>query len=375
MYVDSGLFTIYHWHMMVPAGSRPQETASQGHGLLKQTCTNGNRRKVKRMKVLVIGGAGYIGSHVVKELMAKGHKVTVFDNLSSGLVQNLFPENEFIAGSILHPEELDAAFERGFDAFIHLAAFKAAGESMIKPEKYSINNINGTVNILNSAVAHGCLNMVFSSSAAVFGEPQYQPLDEQHPKNPENYYGFTKLKIEEFMGWYDKLKGLHYAALRYFNAAGYDPEGVLYGLERNPANLLPVLMEVAVGTRKKVDIFGNDYATRDGTCIRDYIHVSDLATAHVLALEHIVNKKESLTLNLGTGTGITVTEMLEATRRITGRDIMAEYVGRRAGDPAQLTASSELARKVLGWQPQYSDVDTLIGSTWAAYKKYYKIDG
>ena len=324
------------------------------------------------MKVLVIGGAGYIGSHVVKELMMKGHEVTVFDNLSSGLVQNLFPKNDFIVGNILHPEDLDEAFAQGFDAFIHLAAFKAAGESMVIPEKYSINNINGTINILNSAIAHGCKNMVFSSSAAVFGEPQYLPIDEKHPKNPENYYGFTKLKIEEFMGWYEKLKGLRFAALRYFNAAGYDPEGVLYGLERNPANLLPVMMEVAVGKRSKIEIFGNDYQTRDGTCIRDYIHVSDLATAHVLALEYIKDKKKSLTLNLGTGNGITVTEMLEATRRITGKEIKAEYVGRRAGDPAQLTASSELARKVLGWEPKYSDVDSLIGSTWEAYKKFYR---
>lgn len=323
------------------------------------------------MKVLVIGGAGYIGSHVVKELMEKGHEVTVFDNLSSGLVQNLFPQNEFIAGSILHEEEINAAFARGFDAFVDLAAFKAAGESMIKPEKYSINNISGTMNILNAAVDNGCLNMVFSSSAAVFGEPQYLPIDENHPKNPENYYGFTKLKIEEFMAWYEKLKGLHFASLRYFNAAGYDPTGVLYGLEKNPANLLPVMMEVACGTREKINIFGNDYATRDGTCIRDYIHVTDLASAHVLALEYIASKKESLTLNLGTGNGITVTEMLEATRRITGKEIKAEYVGRRAGDPAQLTASSELAKKVLGWEPKYSDVDTLIGSTWKAYQKYY----
>ncbi len=323
------------------------------------------------MKVLVIGGAGYIGSHVVKELMQKGHTVTVFDNLSSGLVQNLFPQNEFIAGSILHEDELNAAFAKGFDAFVDLAAFKAAGESMIKPEKYSTNNISGTMNILNAAVANGCLNMVFSSSAAVFGEPQYLPIDENHPKNPENYYGFTKLKIEEFMAWYEKLKGLHFASLRYFNAAGYDPESVLYGLERNPANLLPVMMEVACGKREKISIFGNDYSTRDGTCIRDYIHVSDLASAHVLALEYIVSKKESLTLNLGTGNGITVTEMLEATRRITGKEIKAEYVGRRAGDPAQLTATSALAKKVLGWEPKYSDVDTLIGSTWNAYRKYY----
>ena len=323
------------------------------------------------MKVLVIGGAGYIGSHVVKELMAKNHEVTVFDNLSSGLIQNLFKKNEFIAGDILHPEDLDKAFARGFDAFIHLAAFKAAGESMIFPEKYSINNINGTLNILNAAVAHNCLNMVFSSSAATFGEPQYLPIDENHPKNPENYYGFTKLKIEEFMGWYDKLKNLKFAALRYFNAAGYDPEGVTYGLERNPANLLPVMMEVACGKRGKLKVFGSDYDTRDGTCIRDYIHVTDLASAHVLALEYIAKNKKSLTLNLGTGKGITVTEMLEATRRITGKEIPAEYVGRRAGDPAQLTASSKLAKEVLGWEPKYSDVDTLIKSTYDAYLKYY----
>lgn len=323
------------------------------------------------MKVLVIGGAGYIGSHVVKELMAKNHEVTVFDNLSSGLIQNLFKKNEFIAGDILHPEDLDKAFARGFDAFIHLAAFKAAGESMIFPEKYSINNINGTLNILNAAVAHNCLNIVFSSSAATFGEPQYLPIDENHPKNPENYYGFTKLKIEEFMGWYDKLKNLKFAALRYFNAAGYDPEGVIYGLERNPANLLPVMMEVACGKRGKLKVFGSDYDTRDGTCIRDYIHVTDLASAHVLALEYIAKNKKSLTLNLGTGKGITVTEMLEATRRITGKEIPAEYVGRRAGDPAQLTASSKLAKEVLGWEPKYSDVDTLIKSTYDAYLKYY----
>ncbi|MCI7037291.1 MAG: UDP-glucose 4-epimerase GalE [Spirochaetia bacterium] len=325
------------------------------------------------MKVLVIGGAGYIGSHVVKELMAKGHQITVFDNLSSGLKQNLFKGNGFIKGDILNIKALDKAFAKGFDAFIHLAAFKAAGESMVCPEKYSVNNITGTINILNSAVSHGCLKMVFSSSAATFGEPQYLPIDENHPQNPENYYGFTKLEIERFMGWYDKIRGLKFAALRYFNAAGYDPEGVLYGLEKNPANLLPVMMEVAAGIREKLKVFGNDYPTRDGTCIRDYIHVTDLARAHVMALEYISSKNESLTLNLGTGNGITVTEMLAATRRITGKEIPADYVERRAGDPAQLTAKSDLAFEKLGWKAEYSDVDTLIDSTWKAYKKYYKI--
>lgn len=322
------------------------------------------------MKVLVIGGAGYIGSHVVKELMKNGHKVTVFDNLSSGLLQNLFKENDFIAGDILHKESLDAAFSRGFDAFIHLAAFKAAGESMIVPEKYSVNNITGTLNILNSAVAHNCKYMVFSSSAAVFGEPQYLPIDENHPKNPENYYGYTKLSIEQFMGWYDKLKGLKFAALRYFNAAGYDPEGVIYGLEQNPANLLPVIMEVACGMREKMKIFGNDYDTRDGTCIRDYVHVTDLAIAHVKALDYIIKNNESLTVNLGSENGTSVTEMVESARKITGQKIPADYVERRPGDPACLVASAKFAAEKLNWKAQYSDIDTLIETTYKAYKKY-----
>ncbi len=322
------------------------------------------------MNVLVIGGAGYIGSHVVKELNKQGHKVTVFDNLSSGLRQNLFKQNGFIHGDILIKEQLDKAFAQGFDAFIHLAAFKAAGESMVSPEKYSVNNITGTLNIINSAVEHGCKRMVFSSSAAVFGEPQYLPIDEAHPKNPENYYGFTKLKIEEFMAWYEKLRGLRFAALRYFNAAGYDVDGEIFGLEQNPANLLPIIMEVACGMRPKMKIFGNDYDTRDGTCIRDYIHVTDLAVAHVKALEWIAKNDKSLTVNLGSEKGTTVTEMVEAARRITGKPIPADYAERRPGDPASLVASAKYAAEVLGWKAQHSDVDTLLETTYKAYQKW-----
>lgn len=327
------------------------------------------------MKVLVIGGAGYIGSHVVKELMKKNHQVTVFDNLSSGLRQNLFPENNFIYGNILIKEDLDKAFEQGFDAFIHLAAFKAAGESMIEPEKYSVNNLTGTINIMNSAVKHGCKKMIFSSSAAVFGSPQYLPIDEKHPKNPENYYGFTKLNIEEIMAWYDKIRGLKFAALRYFNAAGYDVEGFPYGLEQNPANLLPVIMETACGMREKMKVFGTDYDTRDGTCIRDYVHVSDLADAHVRALEYISEKNESLTVNLGSETGVSVKEMLETARKITGKEIKADFVERRAGDPANLVATSAYAREKLGWKPRFSDINTLLDSTWKAYLKNGKNNG
>ena len=319
------------------------------------------------MKVLVIGGAGYIGSHVVKEMMKAGHKVTVFDNLSSGLRVNLFPENDFIYGNILIPEDLDAAFSLGFDAFVHLAAFKAAGESMIKPEKYSVNNITGTLNIMNAAVKHNCMKMIFSSSAATFGEPQYLPIDEKHPQNPINYYGFTKLKIEEFMTWYDQLKGLKFAALRYYNAAGYDPDGEIRGLEQKPENLLPRVMEAALGQRK-LKVFGTDYDTRDGTCIRDYVHVTDLARAHVMALEYIAKNNKSLKLNLGTEKGTTVKELIDAARRIIGKEIPAEDAPRRPGDPASLYATSKLAKELIGWEPKYSDVDTLVKTTWEVYK-------
>ena len=323
------------------------------------------------MKVLVIGGAGYIGSHVVKEMMAAGHSVTVFDNLSSGLRQNLFPENGFIYGNILIPGDIEAAFAQGFDAFVHLAAFKAAGESMEKPEKYSVNNITGTLNIMNAAVKYNCLKMIFSSSAATFGEPQYLPMDEKHPQNPSNYYGFTKLEIERFMDWYDQLKGMKFAALRYFNAAGYDPEGIVCGLEQKPENLLPRVMEAALGQRQ-LKIFGTDYETRDGTCIRDYVHVTDLARAHVMALDYISKKGESLKLNLGTANGTTVKEIIDAARKITGKPIPAEEAPRRPGDPASLYATSAKAKELLGWEPKYSDVDTLVETTWKVYLKNQK---
>ena len=321
------------------------------------------------MNVLVIGGAGYIGSHVVKELMKNGHKVTVFDNLSSGLRENLFKENEFIYGNFLIERALDAAFARGFDAFFHLAAFKAAGESMVSPEKYSINNITGTLNIMNAATKYNCKIMIFSSSAATFGEPQYLPMDENHPQNPINYYGFTKLEIERFMDWYDKLKGLKFAALRYFNAAGYDVDGVITSLEQKPENLLPRVMEAALGQRE-LKIFGTDYDTRDGTCIRDYIHVTDLARAHVLALDYIAKNNKSLKMNLGTEKGTTVKEIIEAARKITGKPIPADEAPRRPGDPASLYAKYDLAKELLGWEPKYSDVDTLVRTTWNAYTKH-----
>jgi UDP-glucose 4-epimerase len=240
---------------------------------------------------------------------------------------------------------------------------------MENPEKYALNNISGTINILNAMAETGIKYLVFSSSAAVYGQPQYLPLDEKHSVNPENFYGFTKLEIERFMGWYDKLRAMHFASLRYFNAAGYDIKGRISGLEQKPQNLIPVIMEVAAGMRAELSIFGDDYETRDGTCIRDYVHVSDLAKAHVAALDFIKKNDQSLTVNLGSETGTTVLEILEAARRITGRPIPSKFSGRRKGDPASLTATSKLAKELLGWKAEHSGIDTLISSTWEVYKK------
>ena len=347
-------------------------------------------------RVLVVGGAGYIGSHVVRQLLDSGREVTVYDNLSSGLRENLFPEAEFVEGDILDSERLAATLRSGgadfarrpggavsarrpggashsggpaFDAVVHLAALKAAGESMTEPERYAHNNITGTISLLNAMSAAGVAKLVFSSSAAVYGEPRYLPVDEDHPTEPTNFYGFTKLEIERLLHWYEALRGLRSVSLRYFNAAGYDPEGRVTGLEQNPANLLPVIMEVAVGRRPHLQIFGNDYETPDGTGVRDYIHVTDLALAHAQSLERLDAGERSFTVNLGSETGISVNEMLETARRITGREIPAQVVERRAGDPARLVASAQRARAVLRWRAEVSDVETLVATSWAAYRR------
>ncbi|TLU58634.1 MAG: UDP-glucose 4-epimerase GalE [Chlorobium sp.] len=323
------------------------------------------------MRILVIGGAGYIGSHVARAFLDRGYEVTVFDNLQTGLRENLFEDARFVHGDIMRPEQLRSVMQGGgYDGCVHLAALKAAGQSMLKPEAYSESNIAGTINILNQAAAAGISPVIFSSSAAVYGSPRYLPMDEDHPKEPENFYGFTKLEIERLLGWYDRLKEMRYGAIRYFNAAGYDVLGRVRGLELNPENLLPIVMETAAGIRSKLLIFGDDYPTRDGSCIRDYVHVSDLAEAHVRAFEYIRQHDKSITVNLGTENGITVIEMVERARAITGMAVPAEISGRREGDPAELVASSSRARELLGWVPKYSDIDTLVSSTWKMYEKY-----
>lgn len=315
------------------------------------------------VNVLVAGGAGYIGSHVVKALLKGGHKVVVYDNLSSGQKINLFPEADFVEGDILDYACLKQALTER-DAVIHLAAKKAVGESMENPKLYSENNITGSLNIINAAIENGVKNMVFSSSAAVYGMPEYLPIDEKHPLQPINFYGFTKYDIEKYMEWYSKLKDFRYMALRYFNAVGYDGEGNIKGREIGSQNLLPIIMDVATGRREKLCVFGTDYDTRDGTCIRDYIHVSDLAKAHVLAIEYLFNGGKSASLNLGTGKGTTVKEIIVAAEKITGKKLNVEYVGRRAGDPSVLTASASLAEKVLGWKPEYTNIEDIVRTTW-----------
>ncbi|MDR2767071.1 MAG: UDP-glucose 4-epimerase GalE [Treponema sp.] len=321
------------------------------------------------MNILVIGGAGYIGSHVARELLDRGHQVTVFDNLSSGLRENLFSGAAFVHGDTLRYEQLISAMrDSGAGAAVYLAAFKAVGESMIKPEKYSVNNIIGAMHLLNAASETGLKYIIFSSSAAVYGEPEYLPVDEKHPTNPSNYYGFTKLEIEKFLSWYDRLKGIRYASLRYFNAAGYDVKGRVTGLEQNPSNLIPVIMEAACGMRGELQVFGNDYDTPDGTCVRDYIHVNDLAAAHALALDYVSGNDKSITVNLGSEEGVSVTEVLETARRVTGKAIPAKITGRRAGDPAKLTASAAMAGELLGWKARYSDMETLIRTSWDVYR-------
>ena len=316
------------------------------------------------MRVLVIGGAGYIGSHVQKQLLEEGFDVAVFDDLSTGSEINLLPQTEFIRGSILDKDALNEAMGRHIDGVVHLAAKKAVGESMLCPEIYAENNICGSLNILNAMAANGVRHIVFSSSAAVYGMPQYIPVDEKHPIRPINYYGYTKAAIEENMRWYSQLGKLNYAALRYFNAVGYAADGSIHGKEKNPQNLMPIIMEAATGKREKFSIFGNDYDTPDGTCIRDYVHVSDLAKAHTLALKKLAADNVSFAVNLGTGKGTSVKEVVDAAEKVIGKKLNYDYAPRRAGDPAILTAGAGLARELLGWQPEYTDVEKIIQTVW-----------
>jgi UDP-glucose 4-epimerase len=323
-------------------------------------------------RILIVGGAGYIGSHVARAFLDKNDSVVVYDNLSSGCRENLCGEAVFVQGDILDFAKLRDTMAQGFDAIVYLAALKAAGESMVLPEKYSTNNICGAINLLNAASETGVKAIVFSSSAAVYGAPTRVPVDEDHSTEPINYYGFTKLEIERLLSWYERIKGIRFAALRYFNAAGYDTGGRIRGLEKNPQNLLPIVMEVAAGMRQRMAIFGDDYETDDGTGVRDYVHVTDLADAHLRAFDYIKNHNASLVVNLGSEKGISVLKIIDTARRVTGRAVPADVVGRRQGDPARLIASSGKAAHLLSWKAKFSDCETLVSSTWNVYKAHVK---
>lgn len=315
-------------------------------------------------RILVLGGAGYIGSHVQKALLEEGYGVVIYDDLSSGTLENVLDGSEFVQASILDKETLERTMGQDITAVVHLAARKAVGASMEVPEEYAENNISGSLNILQAMVKKDVKHIVFSSSAAVYGMPRYIPIDEEHPIAPINYYGYTKRAIEENMEWFAKLGKLSFASLRYFNAVGYAADKSITGRERNPQNLMPIIMEAATGKRKRFSIFGNDYDTRDGTCIRDYVHVSDLARAHIAALKRLLDGNPSFTVNLGTGNGTSVKEIVDATEKVIGKKLNYDYAARRPGDPAILTAKADKARELLGWEPQYTDIEEIIRTVW-----------
>ncbi len=322
------------------------------------------------MKVLVTGGAGYVGGTVSRILLQKGHQVTIFDSLCHSRRAALPPAATFIEGDLADRALLDQTLNHGrFDGILHFAALIEAGESMKCPERYFRNNTAGTLALLESLVATGrAANtpLVFSSTAACYGEPESTPILEDARLAPTNAYGESKLLSEHMMRWAHQIHGLRYAALRYFNVAGAIPG---YGENHEPeSHLIPLILDVALGLRPHIKIFGQDYPTPDGTCVRDYVHVADLADAHLLALEALATRAP-LIYNLGNGEGFTVLEVIEAVRRVTGHPVPVELCARRPGDPAVLVAGSEKAKRELGWKPNFADLDSIIRSAWTWHQQ------
>lgn len=317
------------------------------------------------MKVLVTGGAGYIGSHAVKVLLNKGYDVVVVDNLATGHKEAVDEKAKLYIGDISDEAFMHEVFTKeNINGVIHFAAFSLVGESMTNPYKYYENNVSKTNHLLKSMIEHNVMYLVFSSTAATYGEPEKTPILETDKQEPTNVYGQTKLAMEHMIGWYGKAHGLKSVALRYFNVAGALEDGSI-GEAHNPeTHLIPIILQVANNKREKINVFGDDYKTKDGTCIRDYIHVLDLCEAHVLALEYLFNGNESENFNLGSGEGFSVLEMIEAARRVTKHPIPAQIAPRRAGDPAVLIASSKKAREKLGWNPTRENIETMIKDAW-----------
>ncbi len=317
------------------------------------------------MNVLVCGGAGYIGSHTVYELIEQGHSVVVADNLVKGHREAVHKDAKFYEGDLRDAEFLDRVFgENKIDAVIDFAAFSLVGESVTEPLKYFDNNVYGTIRLLEAMNRAGVKKIVFSSTAATYGEPENIPIVESDTTVPTNPYGESKLTVEKILKWSDNAYGIKYVALRYFNAAGAHISGEI-GEDHSPeSHLIPIILQAALGKREKIAIFGDDYPTPDGTCVRDYIHVTDLADAHIKAIEKLFRDNTSSVYNLGNGTGFSVKEVVEEARRVTGREIKAVIEGRRAGDPSTLIASSEKAIKELGWQPRFNTLSRIIETAW-----------
>lgn len=323
------------------------------------------------MTVLVLGGAGYIGTHAVDQLITKGYDVAVVDNLKTGHKESLPDKARFYQGDIRDKAFMEDLFTKeNIEGVIHFAASSLVGESMEIPLDYFNNNVYGTQVVLEVMEKYNVKSIIFSSSAATYGEPKVIPIEETAATNPESTYGETKLMMEKMLKWCDKAYGMRFVALRYFNVAGAKLDGTI-GEDHNPeSHVLPIILQTALGQREKFTIYGEDYETPDGTCIRDYVHVVDLIDAHILALEYLQAGNSSNTFNLGSSTGFSVKQMLEAAREVTGKEIPATVVSRRAGDPSTLIAASDKAREVLGWKPQYTEVNKIIESAWNWHVKH-----
>ena len=316
------------------------------------------------MRVLVVGGAGYIGSHMVKMLLAAGHEVITLDNLSSGH-RDAVLGGVFVQGDLADSECLERVFKTHKpEAVMHFASYIQVGESVRKPDIYYRNNVTNTLNLLDTMLAFDVKKFIFSSTAAVFGEPDYVPIDEAHPNRPLNPYGRSKWMIEQVLADYDKAFDLRSVCLRYFNAAGADPEGQLGERHDPETHLIPLILQAASGRRENIHVFGRDYDTPDGTCIRDYIHIVDLCSAHLAALEYLNADGQSDRFNLGNGAGFSVQQVIDAVQKISGKTVTVVNGPRREGDPARLVADSKRARQTLAWKPVYTELETIVGHAW-----------
>lgn len=320
-------------------------------------------------KILVCGGAGYIGSHINKMLNQQGYETVVFDNLVYGH-REAVKWGELVVGDIADPQALDELFNKyKFDAVFHFAAYAYVGESVDNPEKYYYNNVANTLNLLHAMKDHGVNKIIFSSTCATYGEPERVPITEDMPQNPINPYGATKLMVERIFKDYNHAYGLQFVVLRYFNAAGADPDGEIGESHDPETHIIPLVLDAASGLRPDVKVFGTDYDTPDGSCVRDYIHVEDLASAHLLALKHLEAGKSSDFFNLGNERGTSVLEVVESVRRVTGKSFKAIHADRRPGDPAKLVGASEKAKKILGWKPRFEEIDTIVSHAWKWHEK------